>query len=113
MIITDKPWGREELIEKNDSYVMKKLVMNKGHKCSTQYHEVKHETVYVIRGKLAFYHGEAIENLTRIEMNPGDSFVIKPGYIHRMEAIEDSEYLEASTPELDDVVRLADEYGRV
>lgn len=113
MKVIDKPWGREDWIEVNDAYVMKKLVMNKGHKCSIQYHEVKKETLYVLSGKLAFYHGTDVNDLTRQEMGPGDTFTIQPGYIHRMEALEDSEYLEASTPELDDVVRLVDEYDRV
>jgi mannose-6-phosphate isomerase len=108
----EKPWGYENLIEKNDKYVMKELGMNKGHKCSIQYHEKKKETVYVLSGQLKVYIGKDINNLDEIIMNPNDSLTVEPFEIHRMEAMEDSVYLEASTPELDDVVRLQDEYGR-
>mgnify|MGYP002884662021 FL=1 len=91
---------------------MKELKMNKGHKCSIQYHEKKKETVYVLSGKLKVYIGDNVEKLNEIIMNPYDNLTLEPFKIHRMEAIEDSVYLEASTPELDDVVRLDDEYGR-
>jgi mannose-6-phosphate isomerase-like protein (cupin superfamily) len=112
MQIIEKPWGREEIIEKNDSYVLKKLVMNSGEKCSLQYHEEKHETFYVLSGKLKFTYGKSKDELHDKELQPGDSFVIDIGVIHRMEALEDSEYLEASTNHLDDVVRISDNYGR-
>ena len=108
----EKPWGYELLIEKNDRYVMKELGMNKGHKCSIQYHEKKKETVYVLSGMLKVYLGDDVDELDEIIMNPHDTMTIDPFKIHRMEAIENSVYLEASTPELDDVVRLQDEYGR-
>jgi len=108
----DKPWGYELLIEKNDRYVMKELGMNKGHKCSIQYHEKKKETVYVLSGILKVYLGDDIESLDEIIMRPHDSLTLEPFKIHRMEAVEDAVYLEASTPELDDVIRLQDEYGR-
>ena len=107
-----KPWGYELLLEKNNRYVLKKLGMNKGHKCSIQYHIKKKETIYVLRGKLKVYIGDDINNLDEIIMNSHDTMTLEPLKIHRMEAIEDSVYLEASTPELDDVVRLKDEYGR-
>ena len=108
----EKPWGYEILIEHNDSYVLKELKMNKGHKCSIQYHERKKETVYVLNGKLKVYLGDDIDHLDEIIMKPKDTLTVKPYKVHRMEAVEDSIYLEASTPELDDVVRLQDEYGR-
>ena len=109
---TEKPWGHEILLEYNEKYVLKKLQMNKGHKCSIQYHEKKKETVYVLSGKLKIYIGNKQNNFKEIIMNPHDTLTVEPLKIHRMEAIEDSVYLEASTPELDDVVRLKDEYGR-
>lgn len=108
----EKPWGYEILIEHNDRYVMKELKMNKGHKCSIQYHEKKKETVYVLSGKLKVYIGDKLDRLEEIIMKPHDTLTLEPFKIHRMEAVEDSIYLEASTPELDDVVRLKDEYGR-
>ena len=111
-INVDKPWGKEELIEYNDNYVVKKLYMKKNECCSMQYHELKKETIYVLKGKLKLYIGKNIENLEIKEMNVGDNITIEPYTIHRMEGIEDSEYLECSTCELWDVIRLEDKYKR-
>jgi len=110
--IIEKPWGREQLIEKNDKYMVKLLTMNEGHSCSLQYHKHKHETIYVISGVLNITYG-SIDYLVDHILNAGQSFVIKPFEIHRMTAIETCDYLEASTPEIDDVIRLDDKYGRV
>lgn len=112
MQLIDKPWGSEELIEVNDRYMLKKLFMKAGHRCSLQYHKCKHETIYVLSGLLSIKIGESISSLSTSYYNPGSTISIKPGQIHRMEAIEDSVYLEASTPELDDVIRLEDDYVR-
>lgn len=109
----EKPWGSEELIESNDHYTMKKLFMKKDHSCSLQYHNEKHETVYVLSGKLLFEVGNSKETLTNIILMPGMSYVIPPKTVHRMNGIEDTYYLEASTSQLDDVVRLEDKYGRI
>ncbi len=113
MTLTEKPWGSELLLEKNDKYAFKKLFMKAGHKCSLQYHKQKHETIFVVSGRLKVTYGQPDDTLVEKEMGPGDSMAINPGMIHRMAGIEDSVYLEASTPELDDVVRINDEYGRV
>ncbi len=86
-----KPWGKEELIECNDNYVVKKLFMKKNECCSLQYHELKKETIYVLNGKLRLYIGTDINNLEKKEMKPGESINISPFTIHRMEGIEDSE----------------------
>ena len=80
--------------------------------CSMQYHELKRETIYVLSGKVRLYIGNDIENLMQKEMLPGDKITILPYTIHRMEGIEDSEYLECSTNELWDVIRLEDKYKR-
>jgi mannose-6-phosphate isomerase len=112
-MLIEKPWGSEELLEKNERYVLKKLFMKEGHKCSIQYHNFKHETIYVLSGKLKIYYGENINELNQKLLGPGGTVVLLPKEIHRMEAVEDCYYLEASTPELDDVVRLVDSYGRV
>ena len=95
--IIEKPWGQEEVIEINDKYMVKKLTMWAGHRCSLQYHNIKKETIYVLSDK--YYRS-------------GDTITIPPKYIHRMEGIEDSVYLESSTPEMDDVVRVSDDYQR-
>lgn len=110
MNIIEKPWGHEEILETNERYTVKRLFMKAGHKCSIQYHECKHESVYVLSGKLTLYIGKDLEKKI---MLPNDFYVVPPGLIHRMEAVEDSVYLEASTSELNDVVRISDEYGRV
>ncbi len=107
-----KPWGEEELVEYNDKYVVKKLFMKKNECCSMQYHELKRETVYVLSGKLKVYIGDDIENLEEKIMSPGEHITIKPYTIHRMEGAEDSYYLESSTNELWDVVKLKDKYNR-
>jgi quercetin dioxygenase-like cupin family protein len=108
----EKPWGFEELVECNDKYVVKKLFMKKGHACSIQYHELKTETIVVLSGKLNIYIGDTLETLTVKEYVFGDTVTIKPYIIHRMEAVEDSLYIESSTNELWDVIRLQDNYNR-
>tara|TARA_B100000886_G_scaffold339408_1_gene304810 strand:- start:11722 stop:12069 length:348 start_codon:yes stop_codon:yes gene_type:complete len=111
--IIKKPWGQEEVIEINNRYMMKKLIMLSGHRCSTQYHNRKQETIYVLSGKLKISYGTKIDELKSNIYEGGSTITIPPKLIHRMEAIEDSVYLEASTPEIDDVVRLEDDYKRI
>ena len=110
--IIEKPWGQEEIIEINDSYMMKKLTMYAGHRCSTQYHNFKKETIYVLSGRLKISFGSEINKLKSRVFEGGENITIPPKLIHRMEAIEKSVYLEASTPEMADVVRLQDDYER-
>jgi len=109
----EKPWGWEKWIEVNENYVVKELFMRIGNSCSLQYHEKKHETFYVIKGKLKFYIGETKDNLETLILNEGDYHTIEPFIVHRMEAMVDSLYLESSTNFLEDVIRLEDKYGRV
>lgn len=112
MQIIEKPWDKEEVIEINDKYMMKKLTMLKGHRCSLQLHNHKKETIYVLSGQLRIISGPDQDNLTGKIYTEGESITISPGVVHRMEGVEDSIYLEASTPEMDDVVRLVDDYER-
>ncbi|HCJ67121.1 MAG TPA: cupin [Elusimicrobia bacterium] len=112
MKIIPKPWGKEEIIEINDRYMVKKLTMLKGHRCSLQYHKIKRETIYVLSGKLRIYYGFSAEQLESRIFAEYESITLPSGMIHRMEAVEDSVYLEASTPETDDVMRLLDDYQR-
>ena len=112
MQIIEKPWGQEEIIEINDFYMMKKLTMWKDHSCSLQYHNHKKETIFVLSGKLRIILGPNKDELSSRVYTNGETITISPGEVHRMEGVEDSVYLEASTPELNDVVRLADSYGR-
>ncbi len=112
MEIIKKPWGQEEVLEINEKYMMKRLTMKKDHRCSLQYHIQKRETILVISGVLRILYGDEKENLNSQIFTAGESFTLNPGTIHRMEAVEDSVYIEASTPEMEDVVRLVDDYNR-
>lgn len=107
-----KPWGREIWFAHTDSYAGKILEVKKGHRLSLQYHEKKIETQYVYSGKVKFTYGTDENALQEIILSPGSKFDITPYTIHRVEALEDSEIFEVSSPELTDVVKLADDYGR-
>ena len=106
-----KPWGYEILLEKNKKNVLKELFMKAGHRCSLQFHKKKMETIYVIKGKLKIKFGNKKKLRNKVFLK-GSTITIKPKTIHRMEAITDSIYLESSTPELTDLVRLSDDYNR-
>ena len=107
----DKPWGHELHWAKTERYVGKVLHVKAGHALSLQYHNIKDETIFLWKGKLLFEIQQG-DSLEKREMLPGESVRITPRTIHRMTAIEDSDIFEVSTPELDDVVRLEDRYGR-
>lgn len=108
-----KPWGYELIWAETDRYVGKILHIDAGHALSLQYHRQKDETIYVLSGQMIFEHGPPGDApLARLTLAAGDSFHVTPGLRHRMIAETDCEILEASTPELDDVVRLEDRYGR-
>ena len=103
-----KPWGHEIWYAHSPRYAGKILVIEKGKRLSLQYHRVKHETVYVLKGRLGLTLGKK----TSLK-NPGSSIPIAPNTIHRLAAPKGRvTLLEVSTPELDDVVRLSDDYGR-
>lgn len=107
----DKPWGYEIIFAHTKQYVGKILFVKAGHKLSLQYHKEKDETVFLKSGKIILeVHKD--DSISMIKMKPGASFHITPGTIHRIIAEEDSEVLEASTSQLNDVVRLKDDYGR-
>ena len=107
-----KPWGKEIWFAQQPEYVGKILFIKKGHRYSLQYHEQKKETQYLLKGQVKFYLGETQDSLTEQILNPGDKLDVYPHIIHRAEALEDSEILEVSTNDLNDVVKLADDYGR-
>lgn len=109
----DKPWGHERIWANTDRYVGKILHVKAGHALSLQYHERKDETIHLLRGRLRFWAGPSRDELQEIELGEGESFHVTPGTVHRMEAVTDVDILEASTPDLTDVVRLEDRYGRV
>jgi mannose-6-phosphate isomerase-like protein (cupin superfamily) len=108
-IRTDKPWGHELLIaHAPKKYAGKLLVINKGGRLSLQYHRRKHESLFVLKGKLTLRLGKRT-----LVAGPGSAFAVTPGTIHRFQALHGRVTLiEVSTTELDDVVRLEDDYGR-
>jgi mannose-6-phosphate isomerase-like protein (cupin superfamily) len=108
----DKPWGHELIWAHTDSYVGKILVIETGRRLSLQRHEVKDESIYVLSGRLLLTLEDDGGSLRTEELGPGDHRHVPTGRIHRYEAAERCEVLEVSTPELDDVVRLEDDFGR-
>jgi quercetin dioxygenase-like cupin family protein len=109
----DKPWGYELIWAESEQYVGKKLFIKAGEALSLQFHNVKDEIIYVDSGRVEFTIGGPGEAAPHSEVvGPGTAFHVTPGVVHRMRAVEDSILLEASTPHLDDVVRLEDSYGR-
>jgi quercetin dioxygenase-like cupin family protein len=113
MIKIEKPWGYEELLENNEFYVVKRLFMKQGCRCSLQYHNYKHETIYVLEGELKIAIGNDIDSLQDIIYTKGQYIAIQNKIIHRMEGNTDCLYLESSTNQLDDVVRIKDDYARI
>ena len=108
-----KPWGSETIWAANELYVGKILDISAGHRLSMQYHRVKDETVYLLSGTLKYWvRLEGSDELQDQRLEVGDAFRITPGTVHFMEAVTDCRVLEASTPHLDDLVRLEDAYGR-
>ena len=108
----DKPWGHELIWAKTDRYVGKVLHIEPGHLLSLQYHEKKDETIHVFSGEIIF-RVQVGGEMTERRMKAGESYRIPPNTVHQMEAVTSSDLLEVSTPELDDVVRIEDRYGRV
>ncbi len=108
----EKPWGHELIWAHTERYVGKILHIKQGHALSLQYHLKKDETVHVLTGRMRFQTGGEGEELRDRVLEAGQSFHITPLMRHRMIAETDCDILEASTPELDDVVRLDDRYGR-
>jgi mannose-6-phosphate isomerase-like protein (cupin superfamily) len=106
--IIEKPWGHEEWWAQTDKYVGKLLYINNGHRLSLQYHNIKDESMRVLKGELTF-----ILDDNKFQLKEGDIIHVLPGQIHRMEANNgDVIVIEVSTPEVDDIVRVNDDYIR-
>ena len=109
----EKPWGHEVIWAHTPHYVGKILHIKAGQALSVQYHERKDETIYLLSGEMIYRIGSVGDaDLKEISLKAGESFRNEPGMVHQMEAVTDCDVLEASTPHLDDVVRLRDRYGR-
>lgn len=108
----EKPWGFELLFAHTPKYAGKVIFVKKGHRLSLQYHEKKDETLYLYEGKALVEVDGSDGCLVSSVFQPGQCIRVSPRTRHRLEAIEDTTFLEVSTPELDDVVRLEDDYGR-
>jgi mannose-6-phosphate isomerase-like protein (cupin superfamily) len=110
--IVEKPWGREIWVAHTDRYALKIIELRKGTRSSLQYHVKKHEHIYVDAGVLEMQWENEQGALETRTLKPGDVIENKPGHRHRAIAVEDVRIIEVSTPELDDVVRLEDDYKR-
>ena len=111
--VVPKPWGHETIWAQTERYVGKVLHIKAGERLSDQYHERKDETVFLLSGHLIYWvREEGSEEMRDMHLKQGESFRIAPFTIHSMQAVTDCDVLEVSTPELDDVVRLKDRYGR-
>jgi mannose-6-phosphate isomerase len=108
-----KPWGSELWFAHTDRYAGKILRVRAGCRLSVQFHEEKDETSYVLSGRVIVSQGDSADQLTARELGPGESWRNQPRIVHTLEAVEDTEIIEVSTPQLEDVVRLEDRYGRV
>jgi quercetin dioxygenase-like cupin family protein len=108
----EKPWGHEVIWALTDRYVGKILHVEAGHVLSLQYHNKKDESIYVLSGEIVLRLQQG-ETLIERRLTQGEAFHIVPKVVHQFEAVVTSDLLEASTPEIDDVVRLQDRYGRV
>jgi mannose-6-phosphate isomerase len=106
-----KPWGSELWFAHTDRYAGKILRVRAGCRLSVQYHEAKDETSYVLSGRVIVSQG-SVDRMTTRELGPGESWRNPPLLVHTLEAVEDSEIIEVSTPQVEDVVRLEDRYGR-
>ena len=109
----EKPWGYELIWAKTKDYVGKVLHIKKGHQLSLQYHREKEETMFVQTGKMILLFENEAGQMTEVPLMPGEAHHIPVGRKHRMIAVEDTDVFEVSTPQLGDVVRLEDGYGRV
>ena len=109
---TEKPWGFELLFALTPKYAGKIIFVRRGHRLSLQYHEKKDESIYIYKGKARLEIEGSDGQMTSDIVKHGYCVRVSPHTRHRLEAIEDTTLLEVSTPELDDVVRIEDDYGR-
>lgn len=108
-----KPWGEELWFALTESYAGKIIYIKKGQRLSLQYHHQKCESMLVWHGKIQLLYGKDQDQLKEIVLEQGQAITIAPHIIHRTLALEDTTIIEVSTSEVEDVVRIADDYGRI
>lgn len=108
----DKPWGYERIWVEAEGFVGKILHINEGHRLSLQFHREKDEAILIQSGQMELLLEDESGELQLLELGPGDSARILPGRRHRFRAVTDCDIVELSSPQLGDVVRLEDDYGR-
>ena len=113
MKIVEKPWGREIWVAVTDKYALKIIEFKKGSRSSLQYHKQKHEHIYVDSGIAQMEWQNDQGQMETLILKAGDVVENKPGRKHRTTALEDVRFIEVSTPHMDDVVRVEDDYNRV
>lgn len=115
-VVQAKPWGHETIYAAGEhGYVGKLITVDAGHSLSLQYHEAKDETITIVSGEATFEHGASAVSLVRRTLQVGDVAHLPPGALHRLTAVSDVVFAEASSAApgwREDVVRLADRYGR-
>lgn len=109
---TDKPWGHEILLAYNDRYAMKDIFLREGTRSSLQSHREKLESIVVIDGSMVLEIEDSTGTIQRSEVGPGFAYDVLPGRRHRVTALSDVRLIEVSTPELDDIIRYEDDFGR-
>ena len=109
---TEKPWGYELLIALNDRYALKEIGLNEGQRTSLQSHDHKTESIYLLEGRAGLELESDNGSLEQLIVEPGDSYTGVANRKHRVTALTDIRFVEVSTPELDDVRRYEDDYGR-
>jgi mannose-6-phosphate isomerase len=110
--LVEKPWGHELILERNDDFVIKRILLLAGHRSSLQRHDRKREWVAVESGTIELTTGTDLDALATATLTAGDVYRVAPGTIHRVLAVADATILEVATPGDDDIVRLDDDYGR-
>lgn len=111
----EKPWGYEQIVQKNDHYVLKQIHIEPGKRLSLQYHKEKMETIYCLSEEVTVWtkRSEDDTETRKVTLRYGEAFHIMPNQIHRFAAgFYPVDLMEVSTPQLDDVVRLEDDYNR-
>lgn len=110
--VTEKPWGRELLVARTDAYALKDIFLRQHTRSSLQSHKKKLETIYVIEGQLDLETSLPDGETIREHYHAGEAYTIPPGTRHRVTAVTDVRLVEVSTPELDDILRHQDDFGR-